>query len=286
MSAYHPKMPIEAYPKIHELLCTLIKSSQLDLLLESQSWKRDGTFLAIKLAQHLHSAKRLADATKLGYQDLPITFVDFSSVHILVRAAVETFILYAYIYGGDDESLSIFRHNTWEFGGMAYRQKLIPGDQEAHHQLMQEKQRMDELEKTIRSSPHLPSIGKNINSLFNKGEWRTDRGWPRLGCEAGLHARWIEHVYNHLSGHAHTSYVSILQLAQAQPTMEDQQWLADVSLSIGLEVMAHFADLYASKQPGAKQYLSEHIEAHNLLKFWKFTADDYENMYKARTSPI
>lgn len=272
------KRALEEYPKMHALLCTLIKSSQLEIFFETEKWKQDGTLLAIKLAQHLHSAKRLADAAVLEDSDLAITFVDFPSVNILVRAALETFIIYAYIYKGEDESLSIFRHHTWEYGGMSDRQKLLPGDQFARDQLDHEKQIMVELETAIKGSPHFPFIEKQ--KMLLRGLWRTDRSWAELGIEAGLHERWVSHVYNHTSGHAHTGYVSMLQIAQAQGSMVDQQSLANASLSIGLEIMAHFATLYASKQKNAAQYLAEHEDARQLLAFWKFTIDDYDRIYK------
>lgn len=274
------KRALEEYPKMHSLLCTLIKSCQLEVLFETEKWKQDGTLLAIKLAQHLHSAKRLADATEVATPDLAITFVDFPSVNVLVRAALETFIIYAYIYKGDDASLSLFRHNTWELGGMADRQKLFPGDHVASEQLGHEKKIIIELEESIRRSAHFASVEKDaVNRIF-KGDWRAGRSWNKLGTDAGLHERWVSHVYNHTSSHAHTGYISMLQIAQAQGSMVDQQSLANASLSMGLEIMAHFATLYASRQKNAAKYLAEHEDARQLLDFWKFSIEDYDKIYK------
>lgn len=263
----------DAYPKMHELICTLIQRSALETLLDEESWKKDSQVLGIKLAQHLHTLNSVAQVTTLNHPQLDIRFVDFSSVNTLVRAVIETFIVYAYIYKCEDRDLSIFRHNTWELAGLSDRQGMKPVVQEHHEQLNREKQRIDELTAAIRTSRH---VGKNEKRLL-RGDWRAGKSWTALGVEAGLHPRWLEHIYNHLSGHAHTSYLSVLQLGQAP--LADQRWMADICLSIGLEIMAHFAAIFARNRRAAARYLAENEDGQQLVKFWQLTFDDYEKVY-------
>jgi hypothetical protein len=75
----------------------------------------------------------------------------------------------------------------------------------------------------------------------------------------------VGHVYNQLSGHAHTSFLSVLQLDQA--TSETQQWMCDVCISMGLEIMAHFIAIYATCYHSVAKYLDEHQESRRLLEF-------------------
>lgn len=273
VESVHLNQAVDAYPKMHELLCTLIKQSALEVLLEKDSWKKDGQLLAIKLVQHLNSLYQIAHITELEYPQLKIEFVDFSAVNVLTRAVVETFIVYAYIYKPDDLALARYRHNTWELGGLIDRQFAQASDLSQQEKLSQEKQRIDVLSAAIRESPFFDKSGKRLL----KGEWRGGRSWEALGVDAGLHPRWIKHVYSHLSGHAHTSYISTLQIGQAP--LVDQKWLADISLSIGLEIMAHFAAIFLKNGKAAARYITENEGAQRLINFWKFTVDDFDNVY-------
>jgi hypothetical protein len=252
----------------------MIERSSLEVLIDEHGWKKDSQLLAIKLAQHLHTLHGTTAMAALNHERLNINFVDFCSVSILVRAALETFIVYAYIYGVDDASLAEFRHHTWEMAGLLDRQGMAPNDQANIEQLRTERERIDELAQMIEKSPHIQAFGKDAKRLY-KGEWRAGKSWQSLGIDAGLDEKWIKQVYTHLSNHAHTSYLSILQISQASPSHEDQQWLADVSISMGLEIMAHFAAMFATKRRGAAAYLKENAEANRLIKFWRLTADDY-----------
>ena len=52
-----------------------------------------------------------------------VFFVDHASVKVIARAALETYLVFFYLYGNSDRSLSEFRHKTWRLGGLADRQK-------------------------------------------------------------------------------------------------------------------------------------------------------------------
>lgn len=104
-----------------------------------EPWRADTHSLALKMFRHLESVKVLCQT----YADMPpgrppSYYIDFSSAQIVTRAAIETFLTFAYVFAQEDLTLSKFRSEMWRLSGLADRQQLHPGSSTDKLQLASE----------------------------------------------------------------------------------------------------------------------------------------------------
>jgi hypothetical protein len=207
-----------------------------------------------------------------------VFFVDHASVKVIARAALETYLVFFYLYGNSDRSLSEFRHKTWHLGGLADRQKYHTSTQQGREVLAREKKELEELRAEIESSPHFLTYTKKQRKNLIDGNWRIGVSWTDLGISAGLHEKYFKNVYGYLCGYSHSSYLSALQVGQAQ-SIEDQQILTQSILGIGVVLMAHFAFSYSSAFSDANAVLSANPLAKRVAEKWRFGAEDMAEIY-------
>jgi len=86
----------------------------LDEFKAFEPWRADTHLLALKMFRHLESVKGLCRT----YADMPpghppSYYIDFSSAQIVTRAAIETFLNFAYVFAQEDLTLSKFRSEMW-----------------------------------------------------------------------------------------------------------------------------------------------------------------------------
>lgn len=243
-------------------------------------WQDNAHSLALKMFRHLGSVKTLCET----YADIPPSgfpsyYIDFSSAQITTRAAIETFLIFAHIFGQSDLTLAKFRCEIWRLSGLADRQKMNPMTSANQRQLHAEKEDMEELRVSISNSPYLESLftpGQAKQVLC--GNWSKLRDWKSLAEEAGIHPRQFDLTYRHLSGFSHSSYISALQISQARslPVQED---MACFCLQTCLFYTAHFLVQFAKNSPSASHYLANDPGAKNLIDTWHITADNWDKLY-------
>lgn len=96
--------------------------------------------------------------------------------------------------------------------------------------------------------------------------------------EAGFHEKYFKNVYGHLCGYSHSSYISALQVGQAQ-SIEDQTMLAQSILGIGVVIMAHFAFTYSKIFDSAKDILLINTVAAAIAKKWRCETEKMDVIY-------
>lgn len=138
------------YSTLLDLFIRLVES-QAGIEIDNESaWLNDAQVLAIKLFRHLVSMRALAaGATVETAGGKTVFFVDHASVKVVARAALETYLVFFYLYGSADRSLSKFRHKTWQLGGLSDRQRYHASTQEGHDVLAQEKSQIEALKSEI-----------------------------------------------------------------------------------------------------------------------------------------
>ena len=216
------------------------------------SWQADTQPIAMKLFFHLGSLYALQDGTVLPVMaGVPINYTDFPSIATLARAAFETFLAFHFIFVQPlTNEEKHFRYIVWNLGGLKDRQRFMVTTQEGIDLLQQEKLQIEKLEGIIRSSlifPHLPDA-RQKDAI--KGKWRFGNKWEDLAELTGTHKGYFVSLYAYLSSFAHTGYLSILQLSQAEDKTI-QQRLAGIYTNIGLTIMSHFLVAYCSLFPEA-----------------------------------
>ncbi len=267
------------YSTLLDLFIRLVESQAGTKIEEGSAWLNDAQVLAIKLFRHLVSMRALASgATVATASGQTVFFVDHASVKVVARAALETYLVFFYLYGTADQSLRQFRHKTWQLGGLADRQRFHATTQQGHEVLSSEKKRMEELRSEIEMLPHLKQYTDRQRKKLLSGEWRIGNGWADLGAHAGFHEKYFDNIYGYLCGYSHSSYLSALQVGQAK-SIEEQQALTQSILGIGVVLMAHFAFTYSSSFSNAERVLSADPVAKRVAEKWRFGTEDMARIY-------
>jgi len=263
------------YAVLQRLMVNLVQSQAGRPIKLGQAWLNDAQTLARKMFEHLASLRVLTNVIRVEIDEShSFEFIDHSSVKVVARAAFETYLVFFFIFSGSDRSLSEFRHKIWRYGGLADRQKSHPATAEARDIQAAEKVEMDRLKPEIEASPHLGAYSRDAARKILKGEWRGSDSWAVLSRYAGFHESYFRDTYGYLCGYSHASYISAMQVGQAQ-LLDDQRKLTSMCIGIGLALMAHFARAYTELFGDTNLFLDADREAKAAVDRWSFSAEEW-----------
>ena len=266
------------YAVLQSLMVKLVQSRAGLPISLGQAWLNDAQTLARKMFEHLASLRALTNVHRVEIDEShSFEFIDHSSVKVVARAAFETYLVFSFIFSGSDRSLSEFRHKIWRYGGLADRQKSRAASAQALNIQAAEKMEMDRLKPEIEASPYLGSYSRDSAKKILKGEWRGSDSWAALSKYAGFHENYFRDIYGYLCGYSHASYISAMQVGQAQ-SLDDQQKLASACIGIGVVLMAHFARSYTELFEDTKRVLDADRQAKTAVERWGFSAEDWAKM--------
>lgn len=251
---------------------------------KGEGWMNDAQILATKLFKQACSINVLLNTTRVQMQDgRAITFIDHASVTILSRACIETFIVFHWIFQSQDAALRKFRHGVWRLGGLMDRLSLHPSTDQARAVIKRTRTQVAELLPELEFSPYLQAYTPKQAARLLKGDWRIDWSWTDEAVRAGFHKQYFENVYGHFCGYAHSTYISSMQIGQAQSEGE-QRMLGNAALQACVHVMAHFIKHHAELFPPAKEVLMAASEnSRRTLSLWSFTSSDMAHVYDQGT---
>lgn len=272
-------MPYSAdYATLLGLFIDLVQSQAGSAIAPDDEWWNDAQTLSIKLFRHLVSMQTLAaGATVEHNNDQIVFFVDHASVKVVARAALETYLVFFYIYGSDLE-LAKFRHKTWHLGGLTDRQQSHASTNEHKEKLAAEKQQIENLRSEIEAAPQFQAYSSKQQTQLLKGEWKVAISWTDLGIEAGFHEKYFRNIYSYLCGYSHSSYISALQVGQAN-SVDIQKSLTRAILGIGVVIMAHYAFTYSRVFKRTEEVLSSNPEARRIAEKWRLGPNDMGPIY-------
>lgn len=267
------------YSTLLDLFMQLVQSQADRKIFAGDAWLNDAQVLARKLFGHLVSMQTIAAGATVDHGDMPAHFfIDHASVKVVVRAALETYLVFFYLYGSEDRSLSEFRHKTWKLAGLTDRQKFSVSMVQHREVLVRERESIEQLKRQIESSPHIAGYMTKQRSKLLEGDWRAGNGWVDLGRSAGFHEKYFRNIYGYLCGYSHASYLSALQVGQAE-SIDDQKMLTDCILGVGVVLMAHFAFSYSMTFPSAGDILTANPSAKAVAEKWQFGAEGMSEIY-------
>ncbi len=267
------------YSTLLDLFIRLVDSQAGRKIEPGDEWLKDAEVLANKLFGHLVSMQTLAAAATVERDGIPtVFFVDHASVKVIARAALETYLVFFYLYGNSDRSLGEFRHKTWRLGGLADRQQFHSTTSQAREVLAREKKQIEELKSEIETSPQIRSYKNKQRKKLLEGEWRIGSGWADLGRNAGFHEKYFRDIYGYLCGYSHSSYLSALQVGQAR-SIKDQEMLTQSILGIGVVLMAHFVFSYSNVFSTANAVLSADPSAKRVAEKWRLGPKEMAVIY-------
>jgi hypothetical protein len=264
------------YSTLINLFVQLVESQNGKKVEPGEEWLHNGQTLSVKLLRHLVSMQVLAAGTVIE-QDPSQTlfFIDHASVKVIARAALETYLVFFYLYGGGDNATSRFRHMTWKLGGLTDRQKYVLSKAEHLEVLRDERERMNELLSEIKAEPQLQAYTPRQQTKLLNGEWRVGRSWFDLGKNAGFPESYFRNIYNYLCGYSHSSFAGVLQANQATSN-KDQKMLSNGILIIGTQIMAHFIFTYPSLFRHAVPALAANVEGKRIAEKCRFQEESLQ----------
>jgi hypothetical protein len=167
-----------------------------------------------KYLQHFLSVLHLSKGTTVKVMGDQKIFYDMSSINVLIRAALETYLLFYYIYAdGSDNDTTEYRFWSWLREGLLDRQRARPTSETGIAKLREEKEEIRIIEDKISSNKCFKSLsGKQRKIYMTTGKWRY-RSWKELAKSAGFSDSLSERIYSFLSGYAHSESISVIQLA-------------------------------------------------------------------------
>ena len=233
----------------------------------------DAEGLILKFVGHASAALALSRGTTLP--DLGIGFFDPGSISVLVRAAVETFLVFHHVCVAPTEpNEADLRYVAWQLGGLADRQRFPLHSPAGKKLLQQEAVHIEALKARLQSNPFLAGLPAKQRKQLLRGKWRAgsdgqDIAWKDLALNAGFNEDSANGLYHYLCGYAHSSWISVLQLRQARTAGERGQLMAS-PLSNLASVVAHMTRAVCRVFPKALQALEADPDACGLVEVWTY----------------
>jgi len=256
------------YVKLLDLLVRVIEANKGSFTGDDDRfWYAEG--LATKLFLHAASVLYLSRGTKIAdFPSAPLKFPDPASIDVLARAALETFLTFHYIFvEPETDEEKDYRYWAWKAAGLTERQNH-PVSIEAHKQkLAGEKKEIDDLHSKLRSNIIFQQLtGKQQEQVLKKGKWKL-LSWREIAEEASLARILSSDMYRHLSGYAHSSWLSVLQIKQSLEDKEESLLIEPSMKTIAIAT-ANFIREYCNLFPKTKDVLAADAEGTNIVDEW------------------
>jgi hypothetical protein len=236
------------FPKIIEVLDSIIRTvkgrkvhrdGELD-------WAMEGAIRKFYL--HCMSVQYLMKGTTVP--EVKFNHLDGASINVLIRAALETFLVFHYNFiEPDTEDEKLCRYWSWCLKDLHPRQNYIPISQFGRDELARERDEIKAYQDKLKINSVFQAFSeKQQRKILDTGEWplyaiNKDGNWfvpglTHIGISAGIHEQEMSPMYNFLCGYAHASYWSIRQLNSISYPKEER-YNCDGTLSF-LNIVAAF----------------------------------------------
>lgn len=270
---------MEAYTVLLDIMVRLVESQSGQQIASGEEWRNDAQTLALKLYRHLVSMHNLSEGATVNCSNgLQLHHIDHASIIVIARAALETYLVWHYLYGQPERKLSRFRYLTWRLGGLMDRQMLLPVSQTAMEVQAKELVEIEALRAEIETFSQFQEFTQKQKRKLLAGDWKIALGTSDLALAAGFHGSYFSNVYGYLCGYSHASYISALQVGQAK-TLEDQLALTRTIMGIGVVTLAHFVCAYPQQFLAAHSVLDADPKAKLIAERWAFRAEDMADTY-------
>ncbi len=230
--------------------------------------------LGQKTINHILTARYLMDGYHLGLgNNLYEGKIDFSSIAILTRAALETYLTFNHIFiAPENEDEKRFRYTLWDIGGYLDRQDFEPTNDEFIALKESERLAIERLRKELKEKNIFKELSpKNQKQALN-GQWKLDKYWGDLAVGACFKKEFFRQQYKFLCGYAHSSRLSIIQIQQNK-TIEGQREMAKASMGVLMVVLAKYIYDYIHLLPQLEE-VKNNIEKYPIIKVWKAIGEE------------
>jgi hypothetical protein len=226
----------------------------------------DAEGLAFKFFGHASAAFYLYQGTVLPH--LGANFIDASSINVLGRAALETFLVFHHVFvSPTSEEETDFRYMSWKLAGLLERQTFPVQSPKGKAMLLEEAQLIAPLQGKLRDNQHFRDLKPGQQKdLLEKGKWRLPP-WKKMALTTGLSRTHSEAFYSYLCEHAHAGNLSVLQIRDAQ-TIQSQRSLCAATIGVLVISTANMIKSYCKIFPKSESYLQEDPDGTALVDMW------------------
>jgi len=141
-----------------------------------------------------------------------IPFVDHSSIAVMVRAGLESYLTFSHIYSNPDPNITDFRYHCWDLQGYIERSKYASNDGEFQDLIQKENQLRLEKIELLESLDIYNGLSPSKKNRIKQGKWKLDYTWADLAENSGFDRLFFKANYSYLCEYAHTGRVSAMQI--------------------------------------------------------------------------
>lgn len=263
---------------LFDLIAQMVEAPRGSAIPPGQGWLNDRQTLAKKFVYHLSTILSVRGGSTLVFDGAVHEFTDHGSLTVLVRAVLENFVVFAYVFGSKDLEECRFRHLCWHFGGMMDRQKRLSITPAGRNTQAVEKLQADSLLESIKVHPAFKLLSNGRQKAIVKGKWDGGQQWHELAVEVGLNEAYFRTIYSYLCDYSHSSYAAALQVGQADTEAQDQ--MSKSMLGVMNLCMAKFAVIHAACFASSRKLLEE-SPARAAVTKWDIDSARFEQIYSS-----
>lgn len=204
-------------------------------------WQKPSEVLLHKFILHSFTLRQILSGLKLSSRYINrisgITTIDTSSAKAVLRAQLESFLMYHYIYiNPSNDDLKELRFNSWIYSSLLQRQDFPAETEFAKKQKQADLVELEKMRETISKLKSFKELTpKQQKSLLSKGSGKLFNHWATILEETGFSEQHrISTYYALLSMYSHSEGLSAIQLSYnpfSKETLVGQS-LIDLDLSI------------------------------------------------------
>lgn len=206
----------------HHFLDTLLYLNEalVDDKVQIQSWQKFSGTLLTKFAFHgftlHHIWSGLTLSSSYYEQEVAgVSYTDVPSAKAVLRSALETFLMYHYIYvNPPEDDTKELRYYSWIYTGLLHRQQFPSRSAFAQRQREKDIQEIERLKDIILNLPAYKHLNPNRQAaLIKHGSAKLFSHWSAIITETGfVKNNTFILLYTMLSVYAHSEGLSAMQL--------------------------------------------------------------------------
>jgi len=235
----------------------------------SDGRKPDSQYLALKLYTHAATVYWLYQGTKVPVPASTggSSFIDFSSIAVITRAAIETYITFFEVFVAPANSDEFeFQYCLWHLAGNVFIEKLGPVDSSVKEQYKMAQQEIEVLRNRLRATAKFASLKRKEQKIVIEG--RRTRDWNSIAKSAGFGIEFLKRrIYSYYSGFVHSDGFAASQLMSAQKK-EDQLFYAKIHLVTLMILLSKFILDYEHLFEEVRDIIPKFKAAHERAIMW------------------
>ncbi len=237
----------------------------------------DAHYLANKYAKHALTAFTVSHGMNIQLlSSKAIKIIDVGSVDVLTRAAFEAFLTFHYVFFAPrTKEERDYRYWAYIVAGIKWRKGLREISSEYKQKVVEDEKQLGKLHDDLELNIVFQNLYDNQRKQIfqSKGEWKWAPGvknhvsWSNIAIDAGFGELLARHMYSLLCGYAHSSSLSVRQVAQAFKKGEEEHLISASIATLDI-VTANMIREYCGLFTKAQSVLDIEPVASKMIEAW------------------